>query len=288
MPRYCIVIPCNNNEDVIGEAVRSALECRHRDFAVAVTDNGSHDRSAAVIDAFDDPRLRKNLHIDAVPKTDNWNRTYRDVPDSDYLVTLHGDDRLHPDALAILDQATARRPALVHGAISLIEWNGTSIARRGFGLSYAASPSAFRWLQLVSNLVGVAGATIRADLFDRIGGWDPAWTYMQDTEMWWRLAEFGPVHHSGRPLGDYRLPGPRLNNPAFDAEYCAWYGQRRQEATSVVDRATIDGTLAAFDEKVSAAQEQRPEQLTARTRSWRNAQRAVRLGLAAQFQLGRG
>ncbi|MFZ8477508.1 glycosyltransferase, partial [Staphylococcus aureus] len=89
---------------------------------VVVGDNGSKDRSPAIIDAFDDPRLIKRLHHETLPKTDNWNRAYRDAPDCEYLVTLHGDDRLAPDALAaIAVQADCGAPPLIHGRFDVVD-----------------------------------------------------------------------------------------------------------------------------------------------------------------------
>lgn len=222
MPRFSIVIPCNNNEATIGEAVASALAQRHDDFAVVVGDNGSKDRSQAIIDAFDDPRLIKRLHRETLPKTDNWNRAYRDAPDCQYLVTLHGDDRLAPDALtAIAAQADRGAPPLIHGRFDVIDAQGKRLRTVGIPFDYVASADEFRHIQMHANVVGVAGVSMRTDLFHRLGGWPPEWTYMQDVEMWWRLAEFGPVRHSRAVLGDYRVFDIPIN-PAFVDEIGRW------------------------------------------------------------------
>lgn len=222
MPRFSIVIPCNNNEATIGEAVSTALAQRHDDFTVVVGDNGSKDRSPAIIDAFDDPRLIKRLHRETLPKTDNWNRAYRDAPDCEYLVTLHGDDRLAPDALAaIAVQVDCGAPPLIHGRFDVVDAQGARLRTVGIPFDYVASAAEFRRIQMHANVVGVAGVSMRTDLFHRLGGWPPEWTYMQDVEMWWRLADFGPVRHTRAILGDYRVFDIPIN-PAFVDEIGRW------------------------------------------------------------------
>lgn len=222
MPRFSIVIPCNNNEATIGEAVSTALAQRYDDFMVVVGDNGSKDRSATIIDGFDNPRLVKRLHSEILPKTGNWNRAYFDAPDCEYLVTLHGDDRLAPDALSqIAAEADRGKPPMIHGRFDVIDTMGKRLRTVGIPFDYVASGEEFRRVQMHANVVGVAGVSMRTDLFHRLGGWPPEWTYMQDVEMWWRLANFGPVRHTRAILGDYRVFDIPIN-PAFVDEIGRW------------------------------------------------------------------
>ncbi|MFZ5746848.1 MAG: glycosyltransferase family 2 protein [Pseudomonadota bacterium] len=228
MPRFCVVVPCFNNEATVGETIRSALASNYDDFAVVVTDNGSKDRSPEIIADFDDPRLITNLHAESVPKTENWNRAYRDVPDCEYLVTLHGDDWLDRDGLAHIARMAEERPALIHGRHDTIDLAGNPVPRRGFGFDYRISGPTFRTIQALSNVVAIPGATIRADLFNLLGGWDPDWTYLQDLEMWWQLSKRGSVHYCGKRIGTYRLLGGS-GNPRYINEYVRWHVRQLNE-----------------------------------------------------------
>lgn len=53
-----IVIPVFNGETTIREALESALAQTHPDFEVIVVDDGSTDRSAEIVRAYDDPRIK--------------------------------------------------------------------------------------------------------------------------------------------------------------------------------------------------------------------------------------
>ena len=192
------------------------------------------------------------MHDDAAGKTDNWNRAYRDAPDCEYLVTLHADDRLHPDALRRIERAARGGPALIHGRVTIIDWPGQILRRLGFPLSYRATGSQFRRLALYWNLVAVPGATVRRDLFERVGAWNPDYNSMQDVDMWWRLGEHGAVHYTGQLLGDYRLREISAT-PAFVREYLRWFEERLSDPDlSPADRTAAEANVALFRCNLSA------------------------------------
>ena len=53
-----VVIPLYNKEALIGRTLESVLAQSYHDFEVVVVDDGSRDGSAAVVESFDDPRIR--------------------------------------------------------------------------------------------------------------------------------------------------------------------------------------------------------------------------------------
>jgi len=53
-PRISVVIPCYNAAKYVGAAIQSVLDQDHDNFEILVTDDGSSDDSAAVIQAFGD------------------------------------------------------------------------------------------------------------------------------------------------------------------------------------------------------------------------------------------
>lgn len=60
-----VVIPLFNKEVPIGRTLESVLAQSYRDFEVVVVDDGSRDGSAAVVESFDDPRIRLIRHENA-------------------------------------------------------------------------------------------------------------------------------------------------------------------------------------------------------------------------------
>ncbi len=57
-PRISVVTPTYNGERFIAETIRSILAQSCSDFELVVVDDGSTDRTAQVVESFDDPRIR--------------------------------------------------------------------------------------------------------------------------------------------------------------------------------------------------------------------------------------
>jgi glycosyltransferase involved in cell wall biosynthesis len=58
MPRVSVVMSVYNEEQYVGEAIDSILGQTFQDFEFVIVDDGSVDRTPAVLKGFDDPRLK--------------------------------------------------------------------------------------------------------------------------------------------------------------------------------------------------------------------------------------
>ena len=60
MPEISVIIPSYNHALFLPHAVRSVVEQTCRDWEVIIVDDGSTDRTEAVVEQFIDPRIRYN------------------------------------------------------------------------------------------------------------------------------------------------------------------------------------------------------------------------------------
>ena len=97
MPQISIVIPSFNHAAYIGRAVESVLAQTLTDLELVVIDDGSHDQSLRVLEAFRDPRLR----VIAQENQGAHAAINRGVREScgPYLAVLNSDDYYAPDRL---------------------------------------------------------------------------------------------------------------------------------------------------------------------------------------------
>ncbi|MBI3677448.1 MAG: glycosyltransferase family 2 protein [Proteobacteria bacterium] len=57
-PHFSVVIPTYNRAHLLGRAIRSVLDQTLQDFEIIVADDGSIDRTASIVEAFREPRIR--------------------------------------------------------------------------------------------------------------------------------------------------------------------------------------------------------------------------------------
>lgn len=92
-----VVIPLYNKEAIVARSVGSVLSQSFADFEVVVVDDGSTDRSAEIMRAIDDPRVRLVSQGNGGPS--KARNTGVHEAKGEWIVFLDADDELLPDAL---------------------------------------------------------------------------------------------------------------------------------------------------------------------------------------------
>lgn len=99
MPRLTVIMPTYNVAPYVREAVESVLAQSFRDFTLLVMDDCSTDATAAVVEQFQDPRLRLVRNERNLGLADNLNRALA-LADTELVARMDGDDIAQPDWLA--------------------------------------------------------------------------------------------------------------------------------------------------------------------------------------------
>ena len=121
MAGTCVIMPAYNAEKYIERAVRSVLNQSEKDLTLLVADDGSTDRTGAILDrlAAEDGRLRA-LHGPNRGPAAARNRALEGLdPDADWVMFLDADDELLPGALSGLLAGTAEGAELVLGGFTI-------------------------------------------------------------------------------------------------------------------------------------------------------------------------
>ena len=101
MPQVTVIIPAYNAEAYIERCVRSILAQTHRALRLLVVDDGSTDRTGAILDALaaEDGRLEA-LHVENGGPAAARNRALDTLgPETDYILFSDADDEMPPDAI---------------------------------------------------------------------------------------------------------------------------------------------------------------------------------------------
>lgn len=201
-PKVSVVIPAYNAMAYLPEALDSVLAQTFTDYEVIVVNDGSSDHITTWIDTVTDGRVRlvsqENRGLAGARNTG-----IREAQ-GDYIAFLDADDIWHPTKLEKQVALMERSPAvgLVYTWMTLVNQAGQPTGR------YVTNTAEGQvWSSLIlRNCVGSgSNPMVKKACFDRLGYFDEnLGSYMEDRDMWLRIApyyEFAVVKES---LVDYR------------------------------------------------------------------------------------
>ncbi|HEY9855749.1 MAG TPA: glycosyltransferase [Stenomitos sp.] len=209
-PVVSVIIPAYNQAAFLKEALESLLNQRVTDWEAIVVNNFSEDETAAVVDAFEDPRIRRvdfrNHGVIAASRNEGARLARAEV-----LAFLDSDDRWYPEKLeACLHELTGDVGVVCHDFDLIGEQRATMRIRTG---PYA--PDFYRQLLFKSNCVATSGVVMRRDVFQAAGGFSEERRFItaEDYDLWLRIAKQDVVFRFiNRPLGAYRVHSSSNSN----------------------------------------------------------------------------
>lgn len=185
MPQVTVIIPAYNAEAYIERCVRSILAQTHRALRLLVVDDGSTDRTGAILDALaaEDGRLEA-LHVENGGPAAARNRALDTLgPETDYILFSDADDEMPPDAIEY---------ALREGAGADLVLMGFSIVQPDGSRSDYSEP----FERLGPDTMGAAlGRLYKANLLNQV---------------WAKLFRASLILDAGIRFADYRWGEDRL------------------------------------------------------------------------------
>ncbi len=184
-PLVSVVIPTFDRAGPVFAAVHSVLSQTYVALELLVVDDGSTDDTAARLGAIRDPRL----HVLRQPNGGVARARNRGIAAAQgaYIAFLDSDDVWLPGKLAAqvaTMQAAGPRTGFCHTGLE-VRRGGTVVERRMPRIAGACLPAL-----LLSNPVHAPTTTglVRRDVFDAVGGFDPALPAIEDWEWLQRVA----------------------------------------------------------------------------------------------------
>lgn len=269
MPRLSVLLPVKDGQRTIAAAVTSTLVAMPSDSELLVLDDASVDRTAAIVDAIDDPRVRLVRSETPLGVARGLNRLL-DLSDSALVARMDADDLTLPGRFSA--QARALRATKAEILFSTVVEFSERPRRVRPHLPLSIAPDAFALHLLLTNPVShpTLFATRRALV--ETGGYRavPA----EDYELWLRAAADGRrLARSARPALAYRIHAAQVTASGAwrrtswdDATTAAEFSRlaeaelgrpaRRLSSLAVdarLDDEEFDALVAAFGADVTAA-----------------------------------
>jgi len=221
-PRVTVAMITYNHERYVAEAISSILGQTYEDFELLIVDDGSSDRTPAIIHEFRDERIRYLSQANQGPSAAR-NTALREAR-GEFVAQMSSDDVAEPNRLARqVEVLSGRADRVVFSDIVTIDELGRPLAG-GAGAGSAVAPPSLRemanrsraellrHLFVTGNCISAPTAFAAREVFTAAGGYDVLMLQVQDWDMWTRLLLRGLVLQTVlEPLLRYRIRADQHN-----------------------------------------------------------------------------
>jgi glycosyltransferase involved in cell wall biosynthesis len=206
-PLISVLIPCLNEEGVVGHLLGDLQANTLQDFEVVVCDNGSTDDTAAEVRRFAEADRRIRLIQLSEPGVSRARNAAARLAKGRYLLFLDADARLPSDFLQLaLDQMQSRKLDVATFLVSA----GSNLWIDRF-LFFMSNLMIMLFSLFYPTAPGSAGYLVRRSVHEQIGGYDESMHFGEDVDYLRRAAE-------GRRFGIIKVTRCIVNTRRLDLE----------------------------------------------------------------------
>lgn len=204
-PQVSVVMPVYNAERYVAEAVESILAQTFRDLEFLVFDDGSTDRSLDILQTYTD--LDDRIRVFAKPHRGYvpWLNEGMRIASGEFIARMDADDVSLPQRLVRQVEYLRRHPDCVAVGCDLLQ-----IDPEGDPLSEVIHDTEHEAIEadLLSGGLGVIShpaCVMRRSTLLAVGGYREEYEFLEDFDLWLRLAERGRLANVPEVLFNYRL-----------------------------------------------------------------------------------
>jgi len=193
-------MPVYNGERYLRQAIESILRQTFADFEFVIINDGSVDATEAIIQSYDDPRIRYFSQSNH-GLVYSLNRAIA-LSAGVYIARMDADDISAPTRLARALEIFESRPktAVVGAAIIRIDETGKELSTE----YYLANDTELREELALGCPFAHGSVVMRKDLFQQAGGYRQEFWTAEDYDLWRRMADVGELANGLEPLYFYR------------------------------------------------------------------------------------
>lgn len=221
-PLVSVCVPTYNDAPFLAQSLQSIVQQTYRQLEILIGDDASTDDTAAVVAAFDDPRIRYIRNAANLGQFENVNALIRRAT-GDYIAIYHSDDVYTPQIVAREAAFLQSHPQV--GAVFALDWRiderGAVVGQTRL-LPEVRAGSALGPAELLPVLLRHKNRVFRAptfmgraELLRQVGGFSTQHDTSGDFEMWLRLLNAAPLAILGEYLMYYRR-GPSQVSARYD------------------------------------------------------------------------
>ena len=201
MPRVSIITSVYNGESYLEECIESILNQTFVDFEYIILNNGSTDRTAKILNLYNDPRLRV-IHQENLGISRSLNKGI-DLSNSDLIARQDADDYSFLSRLEHQVKFMDQHQDIVLCGSRWLETIGGKLLKQR--VSYIETDESIRKSMCLFNPFSHSVMIFRKKTFLESGGYNCQYKYSQDYDLWVRMLNFGKAHTLKEELGVARI-----------------------------------------------------------------------------------
>ncbi len=215
-PLVSVLMSVYNSERYLGQTVNSILNQTYQNFEFIIIDDGSRDRSPAILDQY--AALDQRIHVihrenRGIPKTRN---ELLEKAQGELIAVMDSDDIALPDRLAVQVAFLQQHPDVVwvSGAFELIDERGRRLTR----IPLPCSNEEIQALLVQGNTSFLhPAAMVRRSAILQVGGYDEALPTAHDLDLWLKLSDIGQLANVPQTVVKYRIHSQSICDRNKDA-----------------------------------------------------------------------
>lgn len=208
-PLISVVMPVFNSEQYILEAINSILNQTLTDFEFIIINDGSTDKTQAILNTITDIRVRK---IDNIVQKGNYKcrNIGMSVAKGCFIAVMDGDDIAKPTRLAVQYEFMCKMPNCVALGSSIELIKNDDVFKR---TNYIQSSDEIRIGLLKDNMCTHPSLMIRAETLKKNQiFYNESYLYASDYDLMVRLSQIGEICNLSEALLQYRIHSNQITS----------------------------------------------------------------------------
>lgn len=204
-----VCIPAYNSAEYIKDTITSILDQTYRNIELVIVDDCSADQTVEIVKSIKDDRIKLYENEHNLGMVGNWNRCL-ELASGEYIKLICADDMIEKNAIEKEAEVFEKYPTvnLVESDTRLVDINGKSTGSfpRYYKSGVVSGKKVAKTSLMLNNFFGApVNNMIRKKVLKEVGGFDTAFTYILDFDMWVRIACSGDVYIIHEPLNSFRV-----------------------------------------------------------------------------------
>jgi glycosyltransferase involved in cell wall biosynthesis len=210
-----VVMGVYNAECYVEEAINSILNQTYKNIELIIINDGSTDRSFEILESFKEDTRIKIIHLKKNQGAAHCLNLGVKHANGSWIAIQDADDLSLPNRIEEQAKYVTRHPNIgavgsfincIHGleeiSKEILTWEAEG---------HNASTEYLYEHRFFSNYICHGSVMLSKSVFERLGGYDPAYKIAYDYDLWMRMMEILPIHKLPKVLYQYRIYSDSLS-----------------------------------------------------------------------------